>query len=325
MRFSPSIHGSLAAASNSCRRGLAGALYLLVVLAFILVAKPARAHADHTQPQGGHPPIRIAPQGWGNTLIADLQQVLDAVAEVVAAHFPDRQVGAIRVVPGEGGPMAFYDKSAEGDYVIQLSARHSRWHQFVYQFSHELCHVYSNFDGKPARADGTVERRNQWFEESVCEAAALHTLKELADRWEKQPPAPRFAGYETTLRALVAYLVNEPHRQLATSTPLAAWLQTNHARLEADPYLRDRNEVVANRLLALFEQTPDAIGAIGYLNAHADDAGKRFGDYLAAWLEACPHRHRGTVLEIMALLGQAQPDGALALASSAAPPAPLRQ
>lgn len=325
MRPNPSIPGSLAAAYLVCRRGVLRLFYLLVLLTFILVAKPARAHPDQGQPHGAHPPIRIAPHGWGNTTLADLQQVLDAVAEVIASHFPERQLGAIRVVPGEGGPMAFYDKGSDGEYVIQLSARHSRWHQFVYQFSHELCHVYSNFDEKPPTHDGQVENRNQWFEESVCEAAALYTLNELATRWERQPPAPQFAGYDATLKALLAYLVNEPHRQLASSTSLASWFRTNHATLETDPYLRDKNEVIANRLLPLFEQTPDALGAIGFLNAHADDAGKRFGDYLAAWLDACPERHRKVVLDIMAMFGQTRPNTALALASPAAPPVAIQR
>lgn len=306
-----------AAALIACRRSALSAVYLLMLAVLFLVAKPARAQTDPTQPQGHHPPIRIAPTGWGDTLLSDLQIVLNAVADVIGSHFPQRDIGAIRVVPGDGGPMAFYDKSTDGDYLIQLSARHSRWHQFVYQFSHELCHVYSNFDEKPPAHDGQVENRNQWFEESVCEAAALYTLRQLASRWAQQPPAPQFAGYDVTLTALTDYLLNEPHRQLAASSSLAGWYRAQHASLEADPYLRDKNEVVANRLLPLFEQTPDALGAIGCMNAHADDAGKRFADYLAAWHDACPEAQRGIVRQVMALFGQALPQHTVALAAPA--------
>lgn len=318
MRRNPT--GSTAALQIHVQRGVLKLLYVALLLSFALLAKPARALAE---PSGGthgtHPQVRLTPEGWGNTRLADLQLLLDAVAELIGAHFPQRDIGIIRVIAGESGPMAFYDKSPEGDYVIQLSARHSRWHQFVYQFSHELCHVYSNFDGKPPAVDGKVEHRNQWFEESVCEAAALYTLKRLAAQWAEQPPAPQFAGYDATLNALAAYLVNEPHRRLPYGASLAGWFQGNRGLLEADPYLRDKNEVVANQLLSLLEQEPDALGAIGYLNAHTEDAGKDFADYLGAWFDACPERHRMVVGHVMALFGEAAPRPALAL--GAPPPA----
>lgn len=306
-----------AALSSHVQRSALKLLYLTLLLSLALLAKPTRASTDPAGAiPGTHPLVRLAPTDWGNTSIADLHLVLDAVTALIAGHFPQRELDSIRVISGTGGPMAFYDKSAEGEYVIQLSARHGRWHQFIYQFSHELCHVYSNFDGKPPAVAGNVEHRNQWFEESVCEAAALYTLKRLAAAWATHPPAPQFTGYDATLTALAAYLVNEPHRRLPHGTSLAGWFQGNRALLEADPYLRDKNEVVANRLLTLMEQDPDVLGATGYLNARVEDAGKDFPDYLAAWFGACPDRHRAAVSQVMALFGETAPPTGLALATA---------
>lgn len=284
------------------RKGFLRLLYVAAVMFSIVPGKPARATVEHKLSHGSAPSLRISPEGWGETSLDDLKLVLDAVAAELAPRFPQRQLGTLRVVYGEGGPMAFYDKSADGDYVIRLSARHSRWHQFVYQFSHELCHLYSNFDNKHAR-HGEIGHSNQWFEESVCEAAALYTVRRLAERWETEPPAPQFAGYGATLRALADYLLNEPHRHLSSSTSLASWFRSNQSELEESPYLRDKNEVVANRMLPLFEQNPEAVGAIGYLNHDPEDAGRNFEDYLRAWKEACPPTQRGVVQQVIALFG----------------------
>ena len=285
---------------KSPRKGFVRLLYVAAMMFSVLPAKPARAAVEHKLAHGTAPTLRISPEGWGNTALDDLRIVLDAVAAELAPRFPERALGTLRIVYGEGGPLAFYDKSADGDYVIRLSARHARWHQFVYQFSHELCHLYSNFDNKLAPHD-EIGHGNQWFEESVCEAAALYTVRRLATRWETDPPAPQFAGYGATLRALADYLVSEPHRRLSASTTLADWYRSNRADLEASPYLRDKNEVVANRMLPLFEQNGDALGAIGYLNHRPEDAERPFGDYLRAWEDACPPAQRPLVAQIIGL------------------------
>lgn len=287
---------------RSARRGLFHLMYLTTILLSTLGAKPVRASVEHkTGHSAAASTLRIASEGWGRTSMDDLRLVLEAVVAELAPRFPQRQRVAIRVVHGDGGPLAFYDKGAEGEYVVRLSAQHSRWHQFVYQFAHELCHIYSNFDNKPA-TNGKIEHHsNQWFEESVCETAALFTLRKLAQRWESEPPGPQFAGYGKTLQALADYLINEPHRHLPSSRPLSSWFKANQAHLEESPYLRDKNEVVANMMLPLFEQMPEAMGAIGYMNLHADDADRRFGDYLRTWRDACPENQRGVVQRIIAL------------------------
>ena len=291
---------------RSARRGLFHLMYATTILLSTLGGKPARASVEHkASDRASHSAtastLRISPEGWGRTSMDDLRLVLEAVMDELAPRFPHREFVSIRVVHGDGGPLAFYDKSADGEYVVRLSAQHSRWHQFVYQFSHELCHIYSNFDNKPA-TDGRIEHHsNQWFEESVCETAALYTLRKLAQRWEGDPPGPQFAGQGATLRALADYLINEPHRHLPPSRPLASWFKANQPHLEESPYLRDKNEVVANLMLPLFEQAPEAMSAIGYMNLRTEDADRQFGDYLRAWRDACPEDKRGVVQRIIAL------------------------
>lgn len=320
MRQSTALNRGLARALRPASRDFVQLLYAAAILLSIFATKPVWANIEQRLAHGKTPTLRISADGWGATALDDLQMVLDAVAAELAPRFPQRRLGTVRVVYGEGGPLAFYDKSADGEYVIRLSARHARWHQFVYQFAHELCHIYSNFDNKTG-VHGHVGRSNQWFEESVCEAAALYTLKRLARQWQADPPAPGFAAHGNTLQALADYLVNEPHRRLAPSTSLASWFKAHHAELEASPYLRDKNEVVANLMLPLFEQHPDALGAIGYLNYRADDAAQRFADYLRLWHEACPEAQRKVVAQVIALF-EGRNAATLVAAANAATAAP---
>lgn len=318
MRRSTAFIRGLAGALRPASRDFYQLMYAAAILLSVFAAKPAWASLEHKLSHGKSPTLRIAAEGWGNTPLDELQLVLDAVAAELAPRFPQRQLATLRVVYGEGGPLAFYDRNADGEYVIRLSAKHSRWHQFVYQFAHELCHIYSNFDNKIA-VQGEVGRNNQWFEESVCEAAALYTLKSLARQWKTAPPAPALAAHGDTLRALAAYLLNEPHRRLSPSTSLASWFKSNQSHLEASPYQRDKNEVVANLMLPLFEQNPDALGAIGYLNARPDDAQQRFADYLRLWYQTCPETQRRVVAQIISLFEGRQADARLLAAAAPAP------
>lgn len=251
--------------------------------------------------------LRIAQDGWGTTPLTDLQTVLDAVAREMGRHFPGRDVGPVEVIAAGSHPMVLYERGPEGEYRVQLSARDGRWYQFVYQFSHELCHIYSNYDNKP-RVGEQVVSHNQWFEESVCEAAALHTLRRLAATWEKDPAAGEWAAYAPTLRQYADLLLGEAHRRLPAGRSLPGWFRENHPALQANPYLRQQDEVVSNVLLPLFEANPDNWGAIAYLNADKGDAALSFDEYLEAWCLACPPEHRGFVEAIIGLFKPPAPE-----------------
>lgn len=269
------------------------------VASVLLMTHPAGAHTrsiDRTSPVT----IRIPPGDWGNTPINDLQMVLDAVASRLGAHFGDRSIGTIDVVPGTNGPLVLYERNADGAYVVQLSARNGRWYQFVYQFSHELCHIYSNFDNKDSP---DAARGNQWFEESICEAAALFTLRQLSAQWALHPPAEEWREHAADLQAYAEYFLHEPHRRLPATKSFATWFRANQPDLHANPYFRDKNELVSNLLLPLFEQNPDDWGAIGFLNHRRDLGDKSFPEFLEAWYTACPESYHKVVGEIMNMFG----------------------
>jgi len=97
-------------------------------------------------------------------------------------------------------------------------------------------------------------------------------------------------------------LISEGHRRLPPHSPLAAWLDNNEERLRHDPYQRQKNEVVANLLLPLFEANPEHWETLSYLNLDPKDARSSLQDYLRNWYDNAPAEHRSFIADVLALL-----------------------
>lgn len=248
--------------------------------------------------------ITVAPGNWGAADVADIQRVLESVADELrlqVGYSPEARLN-IRVVPRGVSPRVLYERGPAGEYVVHLTARNERWFQYAYQFSHELCHIFSNFDHKDTSNNEAVTN-NQWFEETLCETASLFTLKRLAQTWAEAPPARKWAGYAPTFAAYADYLLTAAHRHLPASLSLDQWYRENQVPLRESPYQREKNELAATALLPLFEQAPGNWRAIVYLNPDKASATKEFRDYLADWHAACPAEQKELVRQTMALFG----------------------
>lgn len=246
--------------------------------------------------------IDVAPGDWGKASTQDIQVVLDAVAREFLAAVDSPRAGdlTIRVVPRAGSPKVLYEQRSDGEYVIHLTARDERWYQYAYQFAHELCHVFTNFDHK-ARSGERAAEHNQWFEESLCETASLFVLQQLAVKWANSAPTKNWLGYDQALAGYARRLLSERHRYLAGDQSFQAWFAARQTSLQRNPYAREDNELVATTLLPLFEANPEYWQAIKYLNPDKASAGKPFADYLHDWLAASPDKRLPR--EILALFG----------------------
>jgi hypothetical protein len=279
----------------------------LLLAAFAVVGRGALAAPE---PSAGQAPasagvlIQVTPGNWGSADPKDIQVVLDSVAREFRPFVARDDPGpvAVRVVPRTGSPRVLYERGPEGEYVVQLTARDDRWFQYAYQFAHELCHILSNFDHKERQGD-MVASGNQWFEESLCETASLFTLKRMAVSWAEHPPGRKWIGYGPMFASYAQQLLAESHRRLPANQPFGQWYAENQPALHNNPYLREKNELVASMLLPLFEQDPSMWQAIAYLNANPASAGKSFSEYLADWHGACPSGTQEHVGKAMSLLG----------------------
>lgn len=245
------------------------------------------------------PPFQvIVDPAWQPARVTDVQAVLDSTVMSIAPYIGNRHLDPVLVKNNEKGPISLYERDAKGEYIVLLDVNGNYWSQLAYQFTHETCHLLSNYDLAPNNVS-----KQQWFEESLCEAFSLFSLSKLADQWELNPPFPNWKEYAPELRNYVADMLKEDHRDLAAD--LAAWYQQNQATLESDPYAQERalNEKMASHLLKAFAEQPEAWAAINYINLGEEGKDKTITNYLQDWYDNTPENLRAPIREIQQELG----------------------
>ncbi len=278
------------------------------------------SHAKRKKAGRGHRvTIHVEGRGWGNVPNAEIESVLYSVADELLSYVPADVDTPIVITHGDGGPVTLYERGPGGEFRVQLSATGRRWSQFAYQFAHELCHVVSHYD---RHVGPEATRHNQWFEETLCEAASLFTLRSLAQTWASSETHGDRQSYAPKLRDYAERLIGQRHRQLPASTSLAAWLRENEEEMRSDPYLREKNEVIANLLLPLFEADPERWDTLRYLNLGPAQARARLERYLADWYASAPEDHRRFIARVLELLEVRSAAASLAREQE---PAPLRE
>ncbi len=261
--------------------------------------EPLPPKAQHLNSKKMGLSLEVQEGGWGSAQKEAIETVLYSVADELLSRLPKKLAAPIVVSHTDNGPVALYERGPAGEYRVQLHASGENWHLYVYEFAHEFCHILSNYE---ANVGPDTTKYNQWFEETLCETASLFTLKNLAATWEVSPPAPQWSEQARKLRRFFDHLVAEGHRQLPPHTPLGAWLQENEEGLRHDPYLRNKNEVLANLLLPLFQENPQNWAALNYLNLDPSDARNSLGEYLGHWYENAPFEHKEFIGGVLALL-----------------------
>lgn len=211
---------------------------------------------------------------WGLTSLSAIRAVLLSVFRVLVHSFEAVPEAPVHVSRWDRDyQLTVHDKRP---YQVFLSAKDTYWSQYVYQFSHELCHILTHFDRYK-------KHKHTWFEESLCELASLHVLRSLAKAWKEDPPsdifeASAFARNHQTYAEKVARktpIAPQPH--------LPVWLARNIDLLEDDPYCRELNRIMAVSLLSSFSQNPALWRDCGWLNRWDVRKDGTFSEYLNSW------------------------------------------
>jgi len=264
----------------------------------------------------GNPALTIRVEGaaWGGASKDAIQTVLYSVADVLMPQLPNRLGAPIVVSHTDSNPVALYERGPNGEYLVRLHASATNWHLYVYEFAHELCHLMSNY--RENVTEGT-SKHNQWLEETLCETASLFALKQLAANWAVSPPSAEWSPRAEKLQDFFDLLIGERHRQLPPDLPFALWLRDNEAQLRLNPYLREKNDLMANLLLPLFEQQAGNWDSLRYLNLDPTDAHSSLEHYLLHWYQNAPPEHRPFVAGVLGLLRNPDPDAVGAAAGAA--------
>ena len=211
---------------------------------------------------------------WGSTSLSAILGVLESVFKELSAvteTAPDDRIEVSRWA--RDYPMAVQGRRP---YKIYLTASDTYWSQYVYQFSHELCHVL-------IRSDRVADHKHKWFEEALCEAASLFVLRRLVSVWAKAPPLAVFKAAEfAPSHGTYAERVEKRHAaNLEASLP--KWFRDHCEELESDRYDRSLNGVMAIALLSEFRKNSSLWRDCTSLNSWDANQDEDFRAYLNSW------------------------------------------
>lgn len=272
-----------------------------------VVSRPAPVSRTGSAPNLQDEPVKpfkptrivLDNKNWGGASTQDVQAVLDSTVEAITPYMSFHSLGNILIRHGQGVPVSQYEKGPHGEYIIELSASGNHWAQYVYQFSHEMCHLISNYDLAPNNAS-----RQQWMDESLCDAFSLFTLQQMEAQWKTKPPYPNWKEYAPNFAQYAEDELNQPHRKLPTGVKVSEWVAKHQQELSADPYAEGRhlNEVVGKQLLQVFSAKPENWAALNFLNLGDDSQDKSLDKFLNDWEDNTPSDMKGTVDTIQDLL-----------------------
>lgn len=242
------------------------------------------------------PKIEVQPNVWGDANLKHLRAVLERVAETFLAPFDsDRPYCRIKVKKGTDYPEVKPRSSDREPYIIELNSTGRKWAQITYQFAHELCHITSKFESR-------FRKRNQWFDEVLCEVASLWTLCRLAETWDQKPPYPPAVGsapFGPKLRTYVEGVLGDPKRKLPQGVTFPAWIALEEGSMRATVYQRDKEGVVAAQLLPLFETEPKTWRTV----RHLPISEAQLSEFVPDWHANSPDNLKPFVVQIALALG----------------------
>jgi hypothetical protein len=228
--------------------------------------------------------LYVLPCDWGETQLNDIERVLKDTASHLNQLLRNPFEGIIHVksLPLDADPYTPYVEWREPldePFVIWLAVLdpdgHDRdWCKYAYQFSHEFCHVLSDYNSLKGNP-------NNWFHESICELASVFTLRCMAETWTTNPPYcdPAWASYAQAFRDYAQKLLLCPKRNLPEAMTLPDWLSSHEESLREKKDQRNKNAAVAYSLLSLFENHRAGWNAIQSL----PDCSGSLKEYFTAW------------------------------------------
>ena len=92
--------------------------------------------------------IEVKGDNWGAAQHQDIKKLLDNVASHLTRPLREDISAVIQVRKWSDDPRILYRQRGETTYQIRLRGDgQAYWAQYSYQFSHEFCHLLSNYEG----------------------------------------------------------------------------------------------------------------------------------------------------------------------------------
>lgn len=232
--------------------------------------------------------IAVVSNDWGGAGKQDVLKVLESAAMPIWKSAGSPVLAPIAVENHPEGPMVKYKRGPLGTYNVLLDIHGRYWAQAAFQFSHEMAHILANYRKGP--------NKQHWLEESICECASLYSLRKMGQTWKTNPPYSNWASYAENLTKYAEdRIANTKH---VPGNNLADWYAANKSTLDATSTNRELNNVVALRLLPIFEKYPNSWITVRLLNLGKPAENETLASYLSGWHARVSNQHRPMVKEI---------------------------
>jgi hypothetical protein len=264
-----------------------------------------RGSAQTASASGRELVLCVKSEGFGGASTPDIQAVLRSAGGEIWRHCPHTRFPpqGFEIYHSATYPITQYELSSNGCIVIGLAVEGRLWARFSFQFAHEFAHALMDHSNDPGRPWHKLEHANQWLEESICETASLFSLRAMAQTWPTQPPYPNWKSYAPALADYAAQRMAEPRHRLPAGQTFAAWFAAEEPGLRLQWAQREKNTLIAQQLLPLFEAEPAGWEAVTSLKLGTRDVSKTLTKHLAEWHANAPAAQRAFIIKISAVFG----------------------
>lgn len=251
---------------------------------------PGMMFAAETPPSAGRALVFQISKGFGDASPDDIRAVLHSAAETIWEHCPNTrwEVPGFEIYPSKDAPITDYAHSSDGSIAIGLTVQGRQWAQFAFQFAHEFCHALAGHANDWKKPWTRGRKANHWLEETLAETASLFALRAISRGWETKPPYPNWKGYAPALADYARDRMEGAAKALPAGMAFESWFRENEPSLRKDAVQRDKNLLMASRLLPLFEETPSGWEAVTFINLVPQVPENPLAGHFHAWQQAAP-------------------------------------
>lgn len=155
------------------------------------------------------------------------------------------------------------------------------WCKIIFQFSHELCHAFCDFNV-------ALGHKQKWFEEVLCDAASISIFNYIYNNFEKLEFSKysNFTIYKENFKSYIEDILQEYNtpRNLSKEE-ISEFIKQNIKALQEDATDREKNRVISNYLCEqFFFGTPSRWKAIKYFNKWEINKECSFEEFISNWL-----------------------------------------
>lgn len=271
-------------------------------LATAVLAGVARVNVAG-EPAGRRLDFRIA-GGFGGAGAADIEAVIRSAADAIWHHCPNTrwEVPGFHVYRDDRYPITLNAHRADGRIAIGLNTGDTFWAQYAFQFAHEFCHALAGHSNEWRKLHIEGERPNHWLEESLCEAASLFALRAMGESWKTKPPYSNWKSFAPHLTSYAQDRIDKSTAALGDKL-FSDWFRTEEASLRAGSTQREKNNIVALKLLPLFEAKPSGWESVTFYNRDKSDPALSLAGKFAQWKKSAPAAHGDFIADLAKVFG----------------------